>query len=65
MVVLAVHIDNQIADFIHYHQTPEERFQRLPPGIARDRKLPQDVSQARRRFRSAQHQPADEPPRLR
>lgn len=40
------------ADFIHYYQTPVERFHIMPPGIAPDRMLPDNHAQLRRELRS-------------
>lgn len=37
--------------FEQYYQTPKERFYQLPPGIARDRKAPDNAEQIRQTFR--------------
>ena len=42
---------NEIAVFQRYYGTPAERFHLLPPGIRRDRIMPVDYADRRRRFR--------------
>lgn len=43
----------QIADFQRYYDTPAERFHLLPPGIRRDRVMPDDYTERRRALRQA------------
>lgn len=43
--------EKEIGKFIHYYDTQPERFQLLPPGIARDRMAPPDATAIRERFR--------------
>ena len=37
--------------FVHHYQTPRDRFYHLPPGISKDRILPEDLGAVRRAFR--------------
>ena len=39
--------------FIRHYQTPERRFHFLPPGISRDRTIPENSEEIRRDFRRA------------
>ena len=44
--------EKEIPKFVRFYKTPVERFQVLPPGIARDRIAPPDAAQIRENFRS-------------
>lgn len=43
--------EKEIPAFQRYHQTPDERFHLLPPGISRDRIIPLDYELQRKSFR--------------
>lgn len=51
----------QMALFVKHYRTPESRFVSLPPGIRRDRVLPDDYVPLRETFRSDLGLAADEP----
>jgi UDP-glucose:(heptosyl)LPS alpha-1,3-glucosyltransferase len=42
----------QQAEFMHYYHTPEKRFHLLPPGIDRDRILPENATEIRADLRN-------------
>lgn len=50
----------QIEDYQRHYQTPEQRFQLLPPGIARDRAYSSESLPRRQAFRQANHIADDE-----
>lgn len=50
----------QQAEFIHFYKTPAERFQLLPPGIAKDRIAPVNAVQVRNNVREKLAIHADE-----
>jgi UDP-glucose:(heptosyl)LPS alpha-1,3-glucosyltransferase len=45
----------QQSEFMHYYQTPAERFHLLPPGIDRDRKRPMNATDLRLKLRREFH----------
>lgn len=46
-------------DFMHYYHTPSARFHVMPPGVAPDRKLPDNHAQLRDQLRQEFNIPAD------
>ena len=46
--------EQEIPKYVHYYNTPLERFTVLPPGISRDRCAPPDAARIRRDFRREQ-----------
>jgi UDP-glucose:(heptosyl)LPS alpha-1,3-glucosyltransferase len=43
--------EQEIPKYVHYYNTPLERFTVLPPGISKDRRAPPDAAQIRQEFR--------------